>query len=225
MTPRTTRPWLGLLGGALCCSVWSASANSLTTDQLFESQCEQLEQELSANYDRQRQGFRLSQEQAIEKAAASLQQLLDDACQSPRVDPEPQDPQQQFQQVTRQNQRSLAPSTRAKVKTQTHRERATRTIKTARSKPRREPTSTTAVRTVFPGLQVSSVSLSAPYSGAKLMAWLGFYREPPHCFNVRDLSRIVQCAEARQQARQRFEHLWHQQRPSKPSGSGNLSDQ
>ena len=121
MTPRTTRPWLGLLGGALCCSVWSASANSLTTDQLFESQCEQLEQELSANYDRQRQGFRLSQEQAIERAAASLQQLLDDACQSPRVDAEPQDPQQQFQQVTRQNQRSLAPSARAKVRTDTNR--------------------------------------------------------------------------------------------------------
>lgn len=211
MTPSTTHPWLSLLGGALCCSVWSASANSLTTDQLFQSQCEQLEQELTANYDRQRQGFRLSQEQAIERAAASLQQLLDDACQSPRADTEPADSQQQFQQVTRQNQRSLSHASGRKAKSLRQAERPRRPTQAPRTKTRNERMAATSRSHVFPALQVSSLTLSAPYSGTKLMAWLGFYREPPHCFNVRELSRIVQCTEARQRARQRFEHWWQQQ--------------
>lgn len=65
-------------------------------------------------------------------------------------------------------------------------------------------------------LQISVVSLTAPYQGKQLQAWLAFYQSPFYCYNVRATERIRQCVEQRQAAQRRFERRWRQQ---------NLSDQ
>lgn len=65
-------------------------------------------------------------------------------------------------------------------------------------------------------LQISVVSLTAPYQGKQLQAWLAFYQSPFYCYNVRATERIRQCVEQRQAAQRRFERQWQRQ---------NLSDQ
>lgn len=65
-------------------------------------------------------------------------------------------------------------------------------------------------------MQISVVSLAAPYRGKQQQAWLAFYQSPFYCYNVRATERIRQCVEQRQAAQRKFERQWQQQ---------NLSDQ
>lgn len=207
----------------LCCLALSFGvswqmAQARQFDQLYQSQCSDVEEQLAVNEQRQRQGYSIRQGEAIAAAQAALQQLLDDACQNPLADPI--DVQQRYVDITRDNQRSLLTS--KSNKTTTGRSASRRTIKakppTRADKPQRARRSTDSrirasstpsiTSPSFPSLQISSVSLSSPYSGPKLMAWLGFYKEPLHCFGIRELSKIVQCSEARLQARQQFERWW-----------------
>lgn len=83
------------------------------------------------------------------------------------------------------------------------------------------PTSRTAIPAKTPShrakpMQISVISLTAPYQGKQLQAWLAFYQSPFYCYNVRATERIRQCVEQRQAAQRRFERQWQQQ---------NLSDQ
>lgn len=206
---------------ALACGLNSVVVQARQVDQLYLSQCDDLQEQLAVNEQRQRQGYRIRQGEAIAKAQTALQQLLDDACQDPLDDPV--DTQQRYLEISRDNQRSLqashsnktaavrSSSRRAiKAKPPTRADQPQHSRRTTRSRPRERTDATPTVRS-FPMLQVSSVSLSSPYSGPKLMAWLGFYKEPQHCFGIRDLPKIVQCSEARLQARQQFERWWQHQ--------------
>lgn len=83
--------------------------------------------------------------------------------------------------------------------------------KQAATTPARQANSSTS-----PGWQASQVIVKSPYQGAQQTAWLAYYQSPFFCYNVRETSRIRQCVELRQQARQQFELWWRQQ---------NLSDQ
>lgn len=193
-------------------------------DQLYQSQCNDLAEQLAVNEQRQRQGYRIRQGEAIAKAQTALLQLLDEACQDPIDDPI--DSQQRYLEISRDNQRSLqmshsnkTPAVRSASRRASKAKQPTRVDKPQRARrstnsPIRASTNTAVTVRSFPSLQVSSVSLSSPYSGPKLMAWLGFYREPQHCYGIRELPKIVQCSEARLQARQQFERWWQQQAAS-----------
>lgn len=203
---------------ALGCGMSWHMAQARQFDQLYQSQCNDVEEQLAVNEQRQRQGYSIRQGEAIAAAQVALQQLLDDACQDPIDDPI--DVQQRYLDISRDHQRSL--QTSKSSKTAAVRSASRRAIKakppTRADKPQRAKRSTDSrsrasakdpiTSPSFPSLQISSVSLSSPYSGPKLMAWLGFYKEPQHCFGIRELPKIVQCSEARLQARQQFERWW-----------------
>lgn len=207
--------WVSLVLGLSCPSV-----SALAYDQLYQSQCDELVEQLQLNEQRQRQGYTIRQGEAMSKSQQALQQLLDDACQHPILDQI--DAQQRFIGVTRDNLRSLkAPPVRPKKGTSrqsalaVHRNLDSKQPKERNQKPRRraisnppKPEPASQFSANFPVMQVSTVALSAPYNGTMLMAWLGYYREPQQCFGIRELSKIVQCTEARLQARQRFEQWW-----------------
>lgn len=202
MTDRTAMERRCRVGWMLACSLWLTDARAWQIDQLFQSQCTQLEEQLLANQERQRQGFRLRDEAAIERAETALEQLIDDACQTPKPDDINAPAQQRFDQLTRQHK--SAPLSKS-------RQRGPTAPQTSARSRRSNPTTPAISSKPLPGLQISTLVLKAPYSGEKLMAWLGFYREPARCFGVRDLHQIVRCADARHQARQQFERWWQQQ--------------
>ena len=205
----------------LCVSIMlTPSVASAQIEQFNTSQCTQLEMALEQNREQQRRGYKLKQEVKIKTAQAKLELQLEQHCQRPlQVQPRGQRHKAQTKKDAAHNQHRS--SIQVRNTAPQHHSKSGRSKTAAQSTAKR------------PTLNISHVDVKAPYQGAKLMAWLQFYRTPFYCFSVRHTERIRQCVELRQQAQLRFERSYqpHSQtispvpQLSSPATSNDLSDQ
>lgn len=183
----TTLLWLGcqiVLGLMLLFFISQIAA----VEQFSQSQCQQLNVELTDLRAQQRSGLALQLSERIKANEQQLTQQLHFHCASPTAE---------SATLAKAGQRQgQADGSRGNRLAQRRIRQATATA----TQPARQ-------------LTFSSIVSKAKYQGKQLQAWLDFYREPGFCFGVRLTHLMVICAELRQQAQLEFEQLWQQQSP------------
>lgn len=182
----TTLLWLScqlLLGLMLLFFISQIAA----VEQFSQSQCQQLNVELTDLRAQQRSGLPLALSERIKANEQQLTQQLHFHCASPTAEsPAQAKASQRRPQASRSHNNRLP-------------QRRIRQTAAVAAQPARQ-------------LTFSSIVSKAKYQGKQLQAWLDYYREPGFCFGVRLTHLMVICAELRQQAQLEFEQLW-QQRP------------
>jgi hypothetical protein len=184
----TTLLWLGcqiVLGLMLLFFISQIAA----VEQFSQSQCQQLNVELTDLRAQQRSGLALQLSERIKANEQQLTQQLHFHCASPTAE---------SAALAKAGQRQgQADGSRGHRLAQRRIRQATATA----TQPARQ-------------LTFSSIVSKAKYQGKQLQAWLDYYREPGFCFGVRLTHVMVICAELRQQAQLEFEQLWQQRSSS-----------
>ena len=155
-------------------------------EQFSQSQCQQLNVELTDLRAQQRSGLALQLSERIKANEQQLTQQLHYHCAKPTAE--------SATLATAGQRQGQADATRGNRLAQRRIRQATATA----TQPARQ-------------LTFSSIVSKAKYQGKQLQAWLDYYREPSFCFGVRLTHLMVICAELRQRAQLEFEQLWQQQ--------------
>ncbi len=181
----TTLLWLGcqiVLGLMLLFFISQIAA----VEQFSQSQCQQLNVELTDLRAQQRSGLALQLSERIKANEQQLTQQLHFHCANPSAESATLS-----KASKRQPHASGSHSNRLA-------QRRIRQANATAAQPARQ-------------LTFSSIVSKAKYQGKQLQAWLDYYREPSFCFGVKLTHLMVICVELRQQAQLEFEQLWQQQ--------------